>query len=207
MPDEAPVTIVAQTRAILARAGDELGLRLVDKRSSKLMNVLYAVTLMRFWNPRFMTSYTTTIGRTMYIPKDPLAFGSEGIHDLALLNHELQHIKDSMAHGRFWWSVFYLSPQIFSLGALGAFWFRPALCCLVFLLPWPSPFRVWAESRGYAISLATYTRAGFEVGALQYEGHRSKFTGWAYYRMAWRWAPVRARLEKLTSQLIETRPN
>jgi hypothetical protein len=207
MLDEKPMTIVAQTRAILARAGDELGLRLVDKRNSKLMRTLYVVTLMRFWNPRFMTSYTTTIGRTMYIPKDPLSFGSEGIHDLALLNHELQHIKDSMTQGRVWWAVLYLSPQIFSLCALGGFWFRPALCFLFCLLPWPSPFRVWAESRGYAISLATYARAGFEVGALQYEGHRSKFTGWAYYRMAWRWTPVRENLERLTLQLIEPRSN
>lgn len=207
MPDGAPETIMAQTRSILARAGDELGLSLVDKRSSKLMRALFELTLMRLWNPRFMTSYTTTIGRTMYIPKDPLVFGSEGVHDLALLNHELQHIKDSIAHGRVYWSVCYLSPQIFALLAVLAFWFPPALCFLICLLPWPSPFRVWAESRAYAISLATYSRAGFEVGALQYERHRSKFMGWTYYRMAWRWAPVRERLEKLTSQLIEPRPN
>jgi hypothetical protein len=207
MLNEKPMTIVAQTRAILAQAGDEVGLRLVDKRSSKLMRALYIASLMFLWNRRFMTSYTTTIGRTMYIPKDPLNFGSDGIHDLALLNHELQHIKDSMAQGRAQWMLFYLAPQIFSLCAVGGFWYRPALLCLLFLLPWPSPFRVWAESRGYAISLATYARAGFEVGALQYEGHRSKFTGWAYYRMAWRWAPVRENLERLTLQLIEPRSN
>ena len=51
-------------------------------------------------------------------------------------------------------NLIYLSPQIFSFLAIGAFWNISFLWCLVFLLPWPSPGRAWLEFRGYKMSLA-----------------------------------------------------
>ncbi len=194
------------TQRVIAKAQAEFGLKMVSKRDSKLMRFIYRVALMRFWNPNFMTSSTTTIGRTMYLSRPVDSFGIGSIADLALLNHELQHIMDASQYRFAHWAFLYLFPQSLTpLGLLG--FFEPMMFLfLLCLAPLPAPFRVWAEVRGYARGLATRARMGLIVGPLQFESYHGVFTGWSYYRMAWRWKPVRKSIER-TFDLMMGRAN
>src|SRR5262245_33910558 len=177
MSTASELEIKRETIAMLASAGERYGLKIVEKRSSKLMKLIFFLSLMRFWNPDFLTKYVTTIGRVMYVPKPAWQFGQGSIHDYVVLHHELQHIKDSIHWGSFWWSLFYLFPQSLSLLALGAFWDLRFLFALVFLLPWPAPFRVHVEARGYAVGLAARARWGQPLGTAELDGLRGKFIG------------------------------
>jgi hypothetical protein len=159
-----PSEVADLTRRQIAKARKEVGLRIVYKRDSKLMKILFEVSLMRLWNPEFMTRYTTTIGSTMYLSRPVTSFGTGMIADLVLLNHEVQHIRDSKRWGGFVWGFLYLFPQSLAplafLGFIEPAFFAWALC----VAPWPAPFRVWAEARAYGVSLATRKKMGLEVG-------------------------------------------
>lgn len=171
----------------IASAKSTLGLRVVDKNKSAFMKVLYYGALMFIWQREFMTRFTTTIGRTLYVPGGQLDPTPSG---LALLNHEIQHIEDSRRFGNVLWAILYLFPQSLALLALVAIWWLPALGALVFLAPWPAPFRVWAERRGYERTLVTLKKCD---GRPDVDRLRATFTGWAYWKMAWRWEPLRKR--------------
>lgn len=182
----------------LIRKGElELGVKFVEKSSSRLMRFIYVVSLMKWWNPNFMTGYATTIGSTIYLPRKLETYMVGSVHALSLFSHELQHIADSRAYRPLaFWSFLYLWPQSMAALSLLAF-FHPAwLLFLVCAAPWPAPFRVWAEIRGYARGLATRARMGFPVDANTLDGYEKRFTGWGYYRMAWHWEPTRERLRK-----------
>lgn len=135
---------------------EKYGLQIKFKDESPLMKLLGAVM---FFNPKFMTSYTTTIGSTVYftkrewLKKNPDA----AAHVLA---HELVHIRDAKEVGSFVFSYTYLLPQCLALLALlaifSSWWW---LLCLGFLAPIPSPMRTYWELRGYAITDATYYKS------------------------------------------------
>jgi hypothetical protein len=56
---------------------------------------------------------------------------------------------------------------------------------IVFLAPWPSPGRVWAEKRGYAMTLAVNLWVTGGVLVIQREFIIRYFTGSSYYYMSW----------------------
>jgi len=101
------------------------------------------------------------------------------------LQHEWVHFLDqktlfgllSFLPGWLNWFLFglaYLTPQVFALAAVGAIWNLWWLLALLFLLPFPSPLRTYAELRGY--------RRTKEFG-VPIEKIVPVFTGKSYYFM------------------------
>jgi len=122
----------------------------IDKKQSTLMSVLSKVL---FFNKKFMTHYTTTVGNKIYVPD--LSFLDDEDNAFIVLAHEYVHMCDNKRLGPLF-KLLYLSPQIFAPLSLFAFWNITWLWCLLFLLPLPSPGRTWFEYRGYSMSMACY---------------------------------------------------
>lgn len=188
MENEQPDVAAAIASRMLWAANNIPGFVIIDKARSPLMKVLFYVSGMFLWNRRFMTDFTTTIGARMYTTQ-PI----RGVNGLALLNHELVHMQDARRLTRPVFFAAYLFPQVLALGAFGAFWNRWWLLALLALLPWPAPFRVWAERRGYAATFHTLLvwEAPLRIADVLKHMHKV-FCGPSYYWMAWRWEPLRA---------------
>ena len=169
----------------------------------------YYAGLIFLWSPNFMETVWTTVGRKVYIPHLS-KFASDDIPDHEMMGdystlwHERRHMLDlkallglrSRALRSLVWFSGYFAPQILATGVVGALWTPWAWLCLVFLGPWPAPFRVWAELRGYRASAEAWIRMTgewneFDERWLQKRIDRN-FVGWRYYRMAWN----RKRIEK-----------
>lgn len=142
-----------------------------------------------FFNPRFMTEYTTTIGSTVYFPD-----GYEEDLDGAArtLAHEAKHIMQSKQHGALLFALQYLFPlplAALSLGALLAFWWLPALwflCFLVFLAPLPAHWRVRYEREAYLVTTVCDAAKGWDVEDAWYLDYMvSHYCGWGYYKPSW----------------------
>lgn len=130
--------------------------QLVKKEDSKLMRLIFAVTLMRFWNPYFMEDYITTLFGKVYMPFRVI--GTAAGYDI--LRHERVHLRDA---ARF--------PILFELSYI--------------LLPLPAVFtmRAYWEYRGYCESLlAEYERYG-NVRRIAIEYYVHIFAGPTYLWM------------------------
>lgn len=125
------------------------GVRVRYKDSSRLMKLIGKIL---FFNKGFMTDYVTTIGRTVYFP-------NAEAESWDVLAHEAVHALD-YARRPVRFTLGYLMPQllaVLAIGALGAFVCTWALLALVFLLalaPFPSPWRLARERRGYRMTVA-----------------------------------------------------
>lgn len=155
---------------------------------------LYRLSLARFWQPSMLTSMWVTLGYRVYRTPSHVSPALESINDFVTLWHERQHMVDFAALqarvggplGALLWYGGYAFPQVLALGAVGAFWTPWAWLCLLALAPWPAPFRVWVEKRGYAATLegwAIQRMLVSEVGIVSMV--KRVFYGWDYYRMAW----------------------
>lgn len=167
------------------------GLQVKYKNQSLLMKIV-GVILWPF-NRIFMTHYVTTLKWTVYFPtEESIRNNPEGA--VETLMHEFIHMWDRKQKG-VWFSVGYLSPQIWAIVpfvGLAAFgWLLPLwIDCLIFgigmlcLAPWPSPWRTGFELRGYTVTLAykQWTR-GVSASAEGMEWIEKQFTGWYYYKM------------------------
>jgi hypothetical protein len=167
------------------------------KDESLFMKILGKIL---FFNPRFMTNYTTTIGNTVYFANRKWLAENEdsAAHVLA---HELIHIKDSEEVGFLLFSYTYLFPQVLALLSLFAIfsslWW---LLCLLFLAPVPSPIRTYWELRGYAITDATCYRSTGRFTDIDWMA--GQFTSGSYFFM-WPFADdIRSRIEA-NRQLIK----
>ena len=189
-------------RALRAAREEFGGFKVVRKRSSAFMWFLYGISGMWVWNRKFMTHYVTTISGTIYTP---WGLGEHAVSDLALISHETQHERDARQIGPLWYPA-YLFPQclaLLALGALGAFWTPWAWLSLIALLalgPWPAPFRVWAELRGYDESLRILLRHRAINERVAKDWLHGVFCGWGYFRMAWRWQPIHDHITQLCSR-------
>lgn len=115
-----------------------------------------------FFNKKFMTSYTTTIGSTVYFPSQSF-IKTRPISAEVVLMHELVHVKDSKKYGRRLFSFLYLSPQILfflCLPLLLLSWKVAILLMMISLLPLPSFFRMFFEKRAYMASLYVLNALG-----------------------------------------------
>lgn len=150
---------------------------------SKLLGVLVYV-----FNPKYMTSITTTRYPKVYFPSRK--YVEENYRKAwKILAHEYVHLFDRKRWGMKF-NVRYFSPQIFSLLSLSAIatvwvgkWGLLGLIPLLCLAPWPSHGRMRIEMRGYAMSMALnqWRYGGVQADMITWVvGH---FTGWAYYRM------------------------
>ena len=126
------------------------GFKIRSKKDSPLMR---ALSNLLFFNKGFMSRYITTIYPVMYVPGWWGKYKNMSLVELGIIAHEYVHLHDRKRLG--WlFNILYLSPQVFSLLAFGAFWNLWFLMALLFLLPWPSPGRAWLEFRGYRMSIA-----------------------------------------------------
>ena len=174
------------------------------KDESLFMKIL---GVLLFFNKRFMTEFTTTIGSTIYLPSQ------KSLNDELLwitIGHELVHVRDGKLEGQWWFPFLYLYPQSFGLPALLGLLFATAvhgthhsLYVLALLTPLllfspliPATFRVTYEARAYAMTLLLiqlHARAGdISAGKMDARDLPCDITAWLdhlftgpdYYYMA-----------------------
>ncbi|TAH22009.1 MAG: hypothetical protein EAZ08_02430 [Cytophagales bacterium] len=130
--------------------------------------------LVKWFNPNFMTSFTTVIGYTVYFTSRKFV-ESNPQQAMQILTHEAVHLLDTK---RFTFPIFaflYLFPQILVVFALLFPINYYFLLCLFFLLPLPAPFRAYFEARAYAVDLT--------LGRHEAKNIVRYFVNWDYYRM------------------------
>lgn len=133
-------------------------LQIKYKNESKLMQLL---SKLLFFNKSFMTSYTTTIGSTVYFPTETFV-KARPISSMVVLLHELVHIRDAHKYSKPLFGFLYLTPQILTLLCLPLLlvsW-KLALLMLLFAAPIPSFFRMHFERRAYLSSLYAMSALG-----------------------------------------------
>lgn len=162
-----------------------------SKKESNLMRLLSAVL---FFNKEFMTNYVTTLYPRVYVPEIP--WKKPLTSQINVLAHEYVHLKDRKKLG--WlFNILYLSPQLFALLALGAFWNIWWLAALLFLLPLPSPGRAWLEFRAYKMTVVLHWHlTGDRISPYWLQ---SQFTGSGYYWMF----PFKKSMERRILNVIE----
>lgn len=141
----------------LKQKGYDFNIKFKDE--SLFMKILGV--LVWIYNKRFMSEYTTVIGKTIYFPSRKWV--DEDQYSLPIIiAHEMVHMQDKKKLNSYFpglYSFLYLAPQILALLSLFAFFafininFLFCLLFLIFLLPIPSPGRSWIEARGYAMNL------------------------------------------------------
>lgn len=113
------------------------------------------IGILLFFNRRFMTDYTTTVGSTIYIPTDHY-IRLRPVSGVVVLLHELTHMHDERKYGHLWFQLSYIFPQILVLPALLLFligWKIALPVVLLSLTPIPAYFRMVYEKRAYLSSL------------------------------------------------------
>lgn len=182
------------------------GARVAFKDESLLIRLIGALL---FFNRSFMTDFTTTIGRTIYLPTRACSEVDGAWWEV--LAHEGVHVHDyCRAPVRF--VLGYLFPQCLAalaLLAIGAIWWTPMIACLGFLValaPWRAPWRTRSERRGYAMS--TLCEA-MNVGPWYVRSSswrrwlRDQFTGPDYYYMDRRAGLMEDRLDDDIEDALE----
>jgi len=99
------------------------GFRVIEKEGNRFMLFLYHLSLMRFWNPHFMTRFITTAFGCVYMPRDLI--GTDIGADV--LRHERVHLRQAAR----WGMLFYLSYLLLPLPAFSpfrAYWEFEAYC-------------------------------------------------------------------------------
>jgi hypothetical protein len=158
-------------------------LQIKYKDQETLMKILG--TLM-FFNPKFKTSFTTTIGDTIYWPsKEFVQDNGSTVSNIFI--HECVHIYDEKKKGSLPFKAGYLFPQILALPMLLLLfvltWKIVLPLTLLCLLPLPAPFRANAERRAYFVSMrAGYHLYGWDPAA-QGIHYANNFKNSSYYWM------------------------
>lgn len=176
---------------------------IVYKDASTLMKILGALA---FFNPKFMTTYTTTIGTTMYVPRKDFTELQGGY--VSVICHEMVHMRQSAQQG-FLYYVKYFFPQwlallsLFAVLAVLSPWFLLFLIALVALAPLPAPGRRDIELEGYKMSLAVRFWQSGQLLDPDFAFAAGQFSGSAYYFM-WPFYDDMLHILKLTAQSIRT---
>lgn len=121
------------------------------KNNSTLMKI---IGYLLFFNKSFMTSFTTTIGPTVYFPTEKHL--ENELSSMKTLAHEYVHAKDAKKFSSTIFSLLYLLPQILAplmLFFMFIHWALGLSLFLLFLAPLPAPGRAYFELRGYTMSL------------------------------------------------------
>ena len=110
------------------------------------------LSILLFFNPDFMTTYTTTIGNTIYFPGEAY-IKSHPISAEVVLLHEITHLYDKKRFSSILFTLSYLLPQIlapFILLLLFILSWKFVLpLFILFLVPLPAYFRTYFEKRAY----------------------------------------------------------
>jgi len=135
----------------------------------------------------FWGTYTTTVGQHVYFPTREF-YEENKILAFMILAHEFVHIHDAAEVGQVGFTFRYLFPQVLApfalLGLLGMAWWPLAFLLLfvVALVPWPAPWRVKYEKRGYKMSILVRALLGYGTDT---EYYVKQFTSRQYYWMSW----------------------
>jgi len=175
------------------------------KDESTLMKVLGYIL---FFNKDFMTSFTTTIGQTVYFPNREKVEGSE-VHYMATLAHEYVHASDAHDITNVLFGFLYLLPLTlapFMWLFLFIHWGLALALFLLCLAPVPAYFRKRYELRGYTMSLFMRNEIMKENNVSEEarsadlkrvaEQYNEQFTGPNYYFM-WPFGVKKALAEKV----------
>lgn len=144
-----------------------------------------------FFNPSFMTKYTTTIGHTVYFPTAS-NLKLQPASSKITLYHELVHVKDMEKYSLPLFGALYLMPQLLTLLTIPLAFFAPwyiALAALLFFaLPLPAYFRMKLELKAYTFSVYTLykmnTVKGYTINfERQIDSYTKQFTDMSYYKM------------------------
>lgn len=148
--------------------------------------------VIRVFNKDIDSRYITTLLGECWVPSNFFMRPTE--NSLAVLAHEVLHEYDRKRMGSVPFVFLYLFPQILSVLSLLSFlaigfgpWWLLSLLFLLFLLPIPSPGRMWLELRGYRVDLMINKHVhNYSNEALdeQAEKFATYFIGGDYY---WMW--------------------
>lgn len=130
--------------------------RLLPKRRSPLMRLIYHALLMRLWCPRFMTDYTTVIITRVYMPPDLIGTAA----GYRTLRHERVHMRDCWR-----WGVL------------------PFVISYLLLLPAVLTCRSIWEMRGYAETMRAELEESGALSEATLRHIERQFTGSAYLWM------------------------
>ena len=108
--------------------------KVIAKEDSRLMRFIFAILLMRYWNPYFMTHYTTTMFGKVYMPYVFIDTSA----GYTILRHERIHLQDAARYPVFF-ELSYLFLLPFGI-TMRAFWEYRAYC---------ESLRVVAEMQGF----------------------------------------------------------
>lgn len=146
------------------------------------------IGLVSFFNPGYMTKYTSTIGKTVWFPSREFVTKKRS-KAFKVLAHEYVHLLDRKK-APVVFELGYTFPQIlfiFASLAIMAFFFSPwwllALSALIFALPIPAIFRSLIEMRGYSMNIAINIWKHGAVMESTREWIEEVFCGWDYYKM------------------------
>jgi len=171
-------------------------LRKDQSRFHKIVAILF-----KFFCPNYLTHYTTTIYPRVYLPSKLLLPENSNTRFRALA-HEWVHLYDRRQEGPLF-NFRYLFPQsllllFWSIALCVVFW---PIAFWVFiglgvacLLPWPAPFRLSYELRGYLMSWALDAWETKQVDWGVKDQIVTQLTGWAYYKTCWNKTKVMRRL-------------
>lgn len=148
--------------------------------------------LMWPFNPKYMTSYTTTMyPRVWFVSKAD--YEAKPLASFLILAHERVHLLDTQSQP-FWFRLSYLLPQVLAVPllvvgvvlavTLGWWSIIAFIFALGALFPWPSRWRVRWEQRGYAMSMAVRFWTTGDLPFSTKEAIRKQFLGSAYFWMA-----------------------
>ena len=162
-------------------------LKIKYKDQSSFMKLLGTLL---FFNKSFMTSYTTTVGSTVYFPSESFIKVRPITAEVILL-HELIHVSDARKFNKFLFGFLYLIPLALLPLALLMFLFSWKIALPLLILsavPLPAYFRMLFEKRAYLVSLyCTYKlsvkkqfNVNLEKSAADYVGN---FKDSSYYFM------------------------
>jgi hypothetical protein len=154
-----------------------------------------------FFNKSFMTSYTTTIGSTVYFPNEAFT-KTRPVSAAVVLLHELVHVKDAQKISKPLFFFLYLFPQVLaplSLLLLLVSWKIAIPLFILFSLPIPAYFRMYFEKRAYLTSLYALATLGKKMKfnpllATQEQGFCTHFKDASYYFM-WPFSDVKKDLD------------
>lgn len=175
-------------------------LKIRYKNTSKFMKLL---GFLLFFNKKFMSYYTSTIGSTVYLTNQAI-IKTRPVSTSVVLLHELVHIYDSYRYSKILFGFLYLMPQVLALFLLPLFFFVPwwivLPVILLLLFPLPAFFRMHFEKRAYISSLYVMYQLSQRLKFMpmlrtQRNYFVKQFTGSAYYFM-WPFASIEKQLDE-----------
>jgi hypothetical protein len=176
-------------------------LKIKYKNQSWLMKLL---GILLFFNKDFMTSYTTTLGSSVYFPTEAF-IKLRPVSSIIILLHELVHIKDAYKYSKPLFGFLYLSPQILLLLCIPLFlisWKLAIPLMLLFAAPIPSFFRMLYERRAYMASLYVMHALGKKLNFNSNLDNQSKNFALQFRTSAYYWMWPFTNIDKQLNQAV-----